>query len=796
MFLINSFIETFYRRVSIINFFFFSYFLLILNNFVINLDSESAKFFKQNPVEIESIYSDKKVIHLSTVERSVKFNEQFNEFAAAQSIFGEISEKTKKDFFGSDLKKNLVYDLNSKDWHFAILEGSDGNYYLDINLKKKLKNAKIIVVYDSIRVPKNFSLNLLDENKSVYISDTIFNKNNFSKPFVWITHKIISNDEFNRIKINIYDYYNVRERAHIINEVFIFELEDISFFQKLYNFLIIFDKSALSYFSISLLYSCIILITGLPLYFFLNKIHPFFTPDKILPLSTLFGFCILTIFSILSFFFINFIYLYLIFFLFALAQAFRKRNLLNFQQKKILVFSAFVLYCFSSIHYFYSGDFIGGSGYFNDLVFDFKKSAGMALPYHPFYLPYDFDYHLPWATTKHMIHNFDKASLDYQMLFGAHDPYERSMLIPFIGVLITKIFGEKYFFFHCFMISSVFFSTIGLYYLFSSFYSQKYIPAVILLLNTSTFFIFNNVMVGNKNFTIFFSIFSLIFIMGFLKEKNLINIIISSLFFLLSTFAHIYVLPMVLIFIIFIFLESPKVDKFIIKSIIILIFFSALGFIIYLIPKFYVDSPSFLSYILFGKLSAENIDRFNPGLKSLSLSFKDNLFLILNDKYYAIKSLFYPNPYPNMSIPTGYRVSTFWGLTGISLFIFLFFNSKNFIRKNKNFMLAITLSIPLYILLVQLPFNYGVFVFTPLFAYFIISLCYYSFLKFYLKNKTIGLIFLITGLYENFRYFKSNKFEHIPIEFLYPYSIGMSLSLIFIFVVYAITFLTLKKSKS
>jgi hypothetical protein len=284
--------------------------------------------------------------------------------------------------------------------------------------------------------------------------------------------------------------------------------------------------------------------------------------------------------------------------------------------------------------------------------------------------------------------------------------------------------------------------------------------------------------------------------MGFLKEKNLINIIISSLFFLLSTFAHIYVLPMVLIFIIFIFLESPKVDKFIIKSIIILIFFSALGFIIYLIPKFYVDSPSFLSYILFGKLSAENIDRFNPGLKSLSLSFKDNLFLILNDKYYAIKSLFYPNPYPNMSIPTGYRVSTFWGLTGISLFIFLFFNSKNFIRKNKNFMLAITLSIPLYILLVQLPFNYGVFVFTPLFAYFIISLCYYSFLKFYLKNKTIGLIFLITGLYENFRYFKSNKFEHIPIEFLYPYSIGMSLSLIFIFVVYAITFLTLKKSKS
>ena len=65
--------------------------------------------------------------------------------------------------------------------------------------------------------------------------------------------------------------------------------------------------------------------------------------------------------------------------------------------------------------FLYAGE-LTGLTYLFDMAMDHEKSAPMSLPFHPFYIPYELDYHLPWATTKQLVNAFPVNSLNYHFI--------------------------------------------------------------------------------------------------------------------------------------------------------------------------------------------------------------------------------------------------------------------------------------------------------------------------------------------------------------------------------------------
>ena len=177
------------------NLLFISFLLVLVSNNFTFFNDYNAKFYDLKEVKIDSIYTDKKILHLSSVERFdyynlnhglaqgneyfVKYlnsslNNQFKEFLQINNL--QLTEENKKKFFSEEKKIDLKYDLNQKLWWFTYLEGQ-GNYNLEINLNESLNEGYVEILFDPQRFPRNYKFSYYKDND--LIKDTGYTKNSY-----------------------------------------------------------------------------------------------------------------------------------------------------------------------------------------------------------------------------------------------------------------------------------------------------------------------------------------------------------------------------------------------------------------------------------------------------------------------------------------------------------------------------------------------------------------------------------------------------------------------------------------
>lgn len=753
------------------NLLFISFLLVLVSNNFTFFNDNNAKFYDLKEVKIDSIYTDKKILHLSSVERfdyynlnhglaqgneyfveylNSSLNNQFKEFLQINNL--QLTEENKKKFFSEEKKIDLKYDLNQKLWWFTYLEGQ-GNYNLEINLNESLNEGYVEILFDPQRFPRNYKFSYYKDND--LIKDTGYTKNSYklSQNRFQIFENFNTDEKINKIVFTVDDNYPIADRINAIVEIKISEINSINFFKKIHKFFFSYQKNVYGYFIYSAFLFFSIILFGYPI-IFLSK-----SKEENLFKSILFGFLVLFTFSILIYYSNIFQYLLYSYFVYSIFLVFFSKKVLLIRSDLILIlYSLFFLFIFSLVTFLYAGE-LTGLTYLFDMAMDHEKSAPMSLPFHPFYIPYELDYHLPWATTKQLIHAFPVNSLNYQILFNNANPFDRSLFLPFLGYLISFLLGEKYFIFHCLILAITPVIFISLFSIIKKIFNTNYLVTPIFLLLTTPVFIFFNIAFSNKIFALAFILIGFYFILKFKSSEQKKDLIISGSFIFLSIVSHLYLIPYVVIFGLLILFPDISFKK--IKNLLIFSILPLLGFLTFLIQQIFLSDFSLFNMLVFGLKDERALSIYNP---SGLMGIETNIFEIIKNnilaKYYNLKSIFFINPHPTISMPNGYYTYTIYGCTTFSIFLFFLFGVKDIFKNNKLLILSMFLGVLLYILIWNVFIGWGILLHSTLSTYLFILIGFITLLKYVQKNKFYNL-FLFLYIFEIVKYIQNyNRFDH------------------------------------
>jgi hypothetical protein len=699
---------------------------LILLIFVIQnlsnlfLKNQTFDLHNREIVKIAAKYSNLKPYFLSCKEKETDCTKY------------SIEEK----FFDNKKYYNITRFLNAKKSYYAYFENGEnegfkkGEIEFKIFLDKEIKEGYLSILGDPSRNPKNINLSFFSQNKKN--QKTIFQKNDKNKRIFHIPFKL--NDSFDAINISISGNFDPNSTNAIVDFYVHEKKEKIN-----YSFFFFPQRSYLNYFLVPLFFVCLFIFFG-------NVVKKKSVKTNTLSLY----FCGILLSCIVGIFFIfNHFFAYLILFLLFILATLKSPHIICGNVKLYQFFSCLLFFFFTSNFLFYYNDELFQSPSFYDFLYDYEKSAPLSEPFHPFYLPNDWDYHLPWATVKFFIHNLKINDFEYKQLFGPHNPFDRALLLPLLGVLVTKIFDEKYFLFHCLIINFIFINFLIIHKLLSFFkiFNIHKKNLLILLLLINPFFLWINLALSIKLVGLTFSLGAILYLYLYLKNKKIVVFLFSSFLFGLSILTHISFAPTIILF--FIILYKNK-NYF--NSISKYTLLPAISLITYFILQF-----QFSDFLLF-----KNVIFFETSEKSLELYGKnllENSNILLN-KFYNFKGLFFKYGHPTIKIPYGIYEVTLYGLPTITFFIFYILGFKNSSLKKEYFGPLVTIFI--YIIIISTYYICGIFLAVLLSSIFIILLSYINFFFIVRNNVFLKMLVIFLYLFEVTNYlFNSNKFEHI-----------------------------------